>query len=329
MPRDSVILNFRKGFPALKEAFEHIGYGVVENDWAPAADLLAHTESCVVNLYDAIRNPWAAVGLKRRLHRGGVPLIGLGRDAPWHMGIRWRRLALFRLLRPLDIYASHTMQPTWNFAPVKLYSPNAVWVRNFNLHGHSLEEMRNPGFYEYDVSFLGNLDGQRYKEHAKREYFFKMLADRLKKLGIHYRFEQGTGVAMPEQVRLIQRSRINLNYGAAADHGACPSWGLPERCYGVPGCGGFLLSDERKHGSDDFDSASEWAGFTGLDDCVEKIQYWLAHFADSRRIAEAAHARVMREHTYAQRARTLIAAAKRFRAGDEAGLVKPADRESR
>lgn len=312
MPRDTVILNYRKGFLALKEAFEHIGYRVVENTWAPATDLLVKSEACVVNLYEAIRNPWATLGLKRRLRQAGVPLIGLDRDAPWHMGIRRRRLALFRLLRPLDIYASHTMQPTWKFAPVKLYSPNAVWVRNFNLHGHSLEEMRDPDFYEYDVSFLGNLDGQRFKEHAKREHFFEVLADRLAKLGIRYRFAQATGIALPEQIHLIQRSRINLNYGAAADHGAVPSWGLPERCYGVPACGGFLLSDERKHASDDFDVASEWAAFTDLDDCVEKIQYWLAHFEDSRRIAEAAYARVQKHHTYELRARNLLSACQSF-----------------
>ena len=98
MPRDSVILNYRKGFPPLKEAFENIGYRVVENDWAPAPALLTHTETCVVNLYEAIRNPWSALVLKRRRKQAGVPLIGLDRDAPWHMGIRWRRLAACSVL---------------------------------------------------------------------------------------------------------------------------------------------------------------------------------------------------------------------------------------
>lgn len=312
MNRDTIIFNFRKGFQPLKEAFEANGYRVAENEWAPAPQLAARCEAAIVNLYEAIRQPWNAVVLHRRLRAAGSPLIGVDRDAPWHLGIRWRRLALFRLLRPIDIYATHTLQPTWDFAPVKIYSPNAVWVRHFNLRGHSLEEMRNPNFYEYDVSFLGNLDGQRFKEHARREHFFKVLADRLAKLGIRYRFAQGTGVALPEQVNLIQRSRINLNYGAAADHGAVRSWGLPERCYGVPACGGFLLSDERKHASDDFDVASEWAGFTDLDDCVGKIQYWLAHFEDSRRIAEAAYARVRKHHTYELRARNLLSADQSF-----------------
>ena len=313
MSRDTVILNYRKGFPPVQEAFEQLGYRVLQNDWSPSRDTLARCACCAINLYEGIRSPWAAFALKRRLQGTGVPLIGLDRDAPWHMGIRRRRLALFRLLRPLDIYASHTMQPTWNFAPLKIYNANAVWVRNFNLHGRSLEEMRDPAFYEYDVSFLGNMDGERYKEHAERARFFTALRPRLDALGISHYIRHSSGIDEAEQIRAIQRSRINLSYRSSCDHGGTLSWGLPERCYGVPARGGFLLTDERRHAADDFDLASEWAGFTDLDDCLAKIQYWLAHFEQSRRIAEAAHARVMRDHTYEKRAERLIAAAQNWR----------------
>ncbi len=43
-----------------------------------------------------------------------------------------------------------------------------------------------------------------------------------------------------------------MNIGAAADGEREKSWGLPERCYGIPACGGFLLSDERGHAANDF-----------------------------------------------------------------------------
>jgi len=311
--RPGVILNYRKGFAPLKEAFANLGCSVQENDWTPAAETLAQTQACVVNLYEAVRNPLATLALKRRLAQAGVPLIGLDRDAPWHMGLRWRRLAWFRLLRPLDIYASHTLQPTWNFAPIKIYSANAVWVRNFNLHGATLAQMRDPAYYEYDVSFLGNMDGVRYKEHAERERFFTALRPRLDALGLRHCIRHSSGIVEAEQIRVIQRSRINLSYRSSCDHGGTLSWGLPERCYGVPARGGFLLTDERRHAADDFDPDTEWAGFTDLEDCVVKIRYWLGHFDAARRIAEAAHARVMRDHTYEQRARRLLAAAQAFR----------------
>lgn len=318
MSHDTVLFNFRKDFPPLREAFESLGFRVVLNDWLPAPELSSRCELAIVNLYEAVRQPFRTVRLHRRLRSAGVPLIGIDRDAPWHMGIRWRRLVLFRLLRPLDIYASHTLQPTWAFAPVKIYNPNAVWTRNFNLHGHTLEEMRDPAFYEYDVSFLGNMDGARYKEHAERERFFKELRLRLDDMGVRYYIAHSSGIDEKTQIRVIQRSRINLSYRSSCDHGGTLSWGLPERCYGVPARGGFLLTDERRHAKDDFDLATEWAGFTDLEDCLARIRYYLAHFDEARKIAEAAHARVMRDHTYERRASRLIAAAESFRHGHPA-----------
>lgn len=308
-----VIINYRKGFEPLEEAFQNLGFEVIRNVWSlpPESDDI---ELVLVNLYEAIRQPWRAFTLKRQLKRAGIPLIGLDRDAPWHMGIRKRRMMFFRWLRPLDIYASHTLQPTWDFAPVKVYSPNAVWVRNFNLHGHSLAEMRDPSFYEYDVSFLGNMDGVRYKEHAERQQFFTKLRERLDQLGIRHYIKHSSGIGEAEQIRVIQRSRVNLSFRSSCDHGGELSWGLPERCYGVPARGGFLLTDKRRHAADDFDVATEWADYADLDDCVAKIQYWLAHFPESRAIAEAANAKVMRCHTYEHRAQNLLDAARKFRA---------------
>jgi spore maturation protein CgeB len=106
-------------------------------------------------------------------------------------------------------------------------------------------------------------------------------------------------------VTLIQNSRINLNFGASCDYGATLASGLPERCYGIPAAGGFLLCDKRSHARDDFTPGENWAEFDGLDDCVAQIEHWLANFAAARELAERCHAHVMRRHTYAQRAATL------------------------
>ncbi len=313
-----VILNFRKGFPPLRDAFEALGFEVVENLWPPPTAMLARTRLCIVNLYEAARQPLRAVRLKWSAARCRVPLIALDRDAPWHMGLRRRRLLLLQLLKPFDIYATHTLQPTYEFAPVKIYNPNAAWSRHFNLHAQSLAAMRDPGFYTLDVSFLGNMNGKRYKEHALREAFFAELSRRLKPLGIGFLFSDSAGLPDAEQIRVIQRSRINLSYRSSCDHASDGSWGLPERCYGVPARGGFLLSDARRHAADDFELATEWASYQGIEDCVEKIRHYLGHFEETRRIAEAAHARVMRQHTYAHRARALIAAAEAVRSGTPA-----------
>lgn len=302
-----VILNFGKGFPALEEGLKASGCAISANHWEPDHELLAQTDACLINFYEGVRQPWRTWRLKKRLQRYGIPLLGIARDAPWHLGIRARRLWLFSWLRPLDIYASHTLQPDRVFAPEKIYLANAAWTRHYHLHGATLEAMRQPEFFRYDVSFVGNLDGQRYREHRVRAEFFAELERRLAGTGIRCLFRHAQGMSPAEQVDIIQRSRINLNAHAAADHGGERSWGLPERCYGVPACGGFLLSDQRRHAGDDFAIGTEWAEFRDLDDCVAKIRHYLAYPLEARAIAEAAHRRVMRDHTYGRRAQSLMA----------------------
>jgi spore maturation protein CgeB len=306
MNKPRIILNFRKGFAPLREAFETLGYVVSDNVWEPQAALLAETAACVVNLYEGARAPWQTLMLKRRLKATGVPLIGIDRDAPWHMGLRRRRMWIFSKLKLLDLYATHTLQPTWRLAPHVHYHANAVWKRNFNLHGRTLAEMREPEFFRYDVSFVGNLDGVRYREHAQRQRFLAELEDRLKPFGLRILFRHSEGIPESEQIEIIQRSIINLTYRSSCDHGGTISWGLPERCYGVPARGGFVLSDHRRHAANDFDLKHEWAEYNELDDCVSKIRFYLAHFPQTRQIAEAAHARVMAQHTYEHRVAKLM-----------------------
>lgn len=303
-----LIFNFAKDFPALREGLEANGCELVPNVWEPEKSQIHGVDACLINFYEGVRQPWRTWRLKDRLKRHGIPLIGIDRDAPWHMGIRNRRLWLFSRLQPLDIHASHTLQPGRIFAPEKLYLANAAWTRHYHLHGIPLEAMRQPDFFRHDVSFVGNLDGQRYREHRARAEFFAELERRLAGLGIDCLFRHSLNMPAAEQVEIIQRSRINLNAHAAADHSGERSWGLPERCYGVPACGGFLLSDERGHARDDFAPGTEWADFHDIDECVARIRHYLAQPDEARAIAEAAHRRVMRDHTYEQRAQSLLAA---------------------
>lgn len=316
-PRDLVMFGLWTRSEMFEDAFRNLGYEVQLIGDDPDPRMLDRTALCFTSLYHGVRKPWPALKLKHRLKRAGVPLLGLDRDAPWHMGRLVRQLKLFEWLRILDIYATHTLQPTYRFAPRVVYSANAVWVRNFNLHGRSLEEMRDPTFFRWDVSFVGNMHGDRYKEHAERQRFFEALRPRLEAMGLRVLFCNSGGMSEQEQIDVIQRSIINLNYRSSCDHrsrsGVEMSWGLPERCYGVPARGGFMLSDERRHARDDFEPGTEWADYHDLDDCIAKIRYYLGNFDETRRIAEAAHARVMRQHTYEHRARKLIEVAEGMR----------------
>ncbi|BCB28698.1 hypothetical protein SKTS_35840 [Sulfurimicrobium lacus] len=304
-----LLLNFTAGLQAQKEGFEAIGCTFAENLWQPGRSDLENCTACIIDLYEGIRHPFRTLGLKFRLRRHGIPLIAIDRDAPWYRGVRPRRLWLFKALGLLDIYASHSLQNADRFAPIALYLPNAARTNVYNLAGRSLSELRQPAAYRYDVSFIGNLNAIRYREHRKRAEFLEELLRRLTALGINCHFADSAGLSPAEQVDLIQQSRINLNYGAACDNGAQKSWGLPERCYGIPACGGFLLSDSREHAKNDFDRETEWASFDGMEDCIARIRFYLDHFELTRKIAEAAHQRVLRSHTYEIRARQILEAA--------------------
>jgi spore maturation protein CgeB len=301
-----IVTSGSKALLPLREALEAEGCITQPGPWKILESELPEIAAVVLEVYDAIRNPMGAIRLKQALRQHGIPLIGIDRDAPWHKGVRPWRLRLFNWLQLLDVYATHSLQGADQFAAVPVYFPNAAWVSAYNLSGSSLQAFRAKSWYRVDVSFVGNLNADKYPEHRLRAAFFSELARQLDALGITHSFCNGDKMSVPEQVDLIQHSRININYGAACDDGRDRSWGLPERCYGVPACGGFLLSDERRHAADDFVPGREWNAFTDLDHCVEMIRYYLAKPEQARDIAEAAHARVMRDHTYTSRARQLI-----------------------
>jgi len=300
-----VLMNFRGGFAGLREGFEALGCEVVENLWTPDSAALEGAALCVADFVDCARSVRRTLGLERRLRRARVPFVALNRDAPFNRGLHPARLAALRLLKPFDAYATHSMQDAARHARQALYCPNAARESVYRVSESALPAMRDPARYRCDVTFFGNLDVARYGEHARRVQFLRALEPRLRDLGISTSFRDSAGLSGDEQVGIIQSSRINLSTYAACDAGAEPSWGLPERCYGVPACGGFLLSDRRRHAADDF-AADERAEYDGIDDCVRNIRYYLEHFGEARAIAERARARVARDHGYRNRAARLL-----------------------
>lgn len=296
--------------PALERALEARGLAFRPLDATVSREELAATGlACIVWFYMPLRHPLAAWRLRRKLAACGVPLIAWNRDAPHYLNRAAWRLDLLDRFRLLDLYATHTLiDERRTFADLVLYLPNAADVARYTLRGAAAGELlrlRDPAGYRRDVSFFGGMDGRRYKEDAARAGFFAALAERLDARGIRHCFREAEGLSADEQVDFIQSSRINLNFGARCEYGAAVASGLPERCYGIPASGGFLLCDRRTHARDDFTPPENWAEFDGLDDCVARIVHWLAHFDAARDLAERCYHHVMTHHTYARRAEKL------------------------
>lgn len=306
------IVNYRDFCP-IKEGLEAQGCTVYENVWKPTDEQLEGCAGYLICMYDAAKRPVDTLRLKSRLRAKNIPLIGWNRDGPWDKGEKQWRLAFLRWFKVLDIYATHTLQGAERFGRTVMYLPNAVDTKSYNLGGVSLATMRDASWYDYDVSFLGAVDAVKYPELRERAEFLSALRARLAPDGIRCRFESADGMTAQEQANFIRKSRINLTYGARCDDGGERSWGMPERCFGIPGCGGFLLSDRREHAKDDFVIGQEYVMFDNLDDCEAKVRHYLADLQHARDIAERAYNRVMRDHTYAVRARSLLLAAQAFR----------------
>lgn len=303
-----ILLNYPRGNPRLQEAFEALGHRVSANCYA--AEEIA-SRGIVFVLFDfkqMFKTRWSHLRLLRQLRRAGIVTATWNRDAPWHVGVRgWEVAGLLRA-GLLDLYATHSLQATERARTTVLYLPNAAWMSHYHLGDATLEVLREDHAYEVDVSFLGNLDAARFREHTGRVRFLERLGKRLREEKVHYRFHHADGIPPERQRRIIQRSRINLSCGAASDARGIQSWGLPERCFGIPACGGFLLADERRHVRDDFKVAEEIATYRDLDDCMQKIRQYLACADERRQIAENGYHRVISEHTYQHRAQSLLGA---------------------
>ncbi len=310
--------------PLLRE-LEKLGYEALWDKWEPDSAELEGVQACFVWFYDCIRYPLKSLKLRNILRKHNIPLVAWNRDAPHYLNRAGWRLGLLDYARILDIYATHTLIDTRRqFADLVMYFPNAADTVFYYPDGEVekvFHHLRDTAAYQWDVSFFGGMDGKRYKEDAARAEFFTALGEQLTQRGICFKFREAESMSVREQIGFIQSSRINLNFGARCEYGAPVASGLPERCYGIPACGGFLLCDRRTHAQDDFTPGENWAEFDGLDDCVAKIEYWLSHFDQARDLAERCHAHVMTHHTYAHRAETLHHALLAWHQGKR-GLLK-------
>lgn len=92
---------------------------------------------------------------------------------------------------------------------------------------------------------------------------------------------------------LFHRSKVNLNITLRSIHS-----GIPLRVMDVLACGGFALSNYQPEIEEFFAIGEEIEVFRSLEECKEKIQYYLGHEEQRERIARAGYEKVSREFSY-------------------------------
>ncbi|MDD5394641.1 MAG: glycosyltransferase [Thiothrix sp.] len=267
---------------------------------------LKGTTAYLSNLFTELKYPYHLYKLSKALKSRKIPYVFWNRDAPWNCGMKSRHRWVLNIINPIDIYFTHSGQENIP-AKVTKYLPNAARV-DYIFNG-DMNIFRNESHYSYDVCFMGALANKKRFGCRDRHDFLSTLQQQLQNSSPRLRFKiVDTSVerlSLTEQLDLIQRSKININYGANCDLPNLRSWGLPERVFGIPASGAFLLTEHRECLRDTF-SIDTYDYFSSPEECVEKIIFYLCNLDILRSRAETLHNNVVAKHTYINRAQAFL-----------------------
>jgi spore maturation protein CgeB len=82
--------------------------------------------------------------------------------------------------------------------------------------------------------------------------------------------------------------------------------GVNLRTFEAAGCGAFQICEYRTALEELFEIGKEIVIFKNRDDLLEKVEYYLTHPEERKRIANAGHERANRDHTYKERIEKML-----------------------
>jgi hypothetical protein len=106
-----------------------------------------------------------------------------------------------------------------------------------------------------------------------------------------------------EMFRILRDSRIAVNHHI----GIAEQYANNMRLFEATGVGTLLLTDAKVNLGEMFEIDKEVVTYRTREECLEKIQYYLAHDRERESIARAGQQRTLRDHTYAKRLPELVA----------------------
>jgi len=162
-----------------------------------------------------------------------------------------------------------------------------------------------------DVSHVGaGYYNRRQAFAALLDYDFKLWGNDWENCGplLHVLQRGGQRLSTDDSVKVFNASRINLNLHSSTYHEAVSPFGdyVNPRMFEIAACGAFQLVDERRYLPECFCPGEEMATFRDVRELREKLDYYLANPHERIQMAQAARARVLREHTYRHRMMELL-----------------------
>jgi glycosyltransferase involved in cell wall biosynthesis len=277
-------------FFALREAGRELGHDIrLLGDFTTRVALDAFApEGAIVFIYGDPSGAEESIDLLCEI---GIPVAVWHVDDPHYFRSPALHDRLLRTARKATLFYAHTRQLESEYARLGIslrYLPTAArWLSSLGGFQARPAERESPPL---DYSFVGTLT-------PERAAFLDGLRVRLDGSLKAQVFE---GIPLREALAVYGRTRVNLAFGSTTDSATERSWAVTERSFEVPLMGGFLLQDERKQLEELF-RPGEVVTFSDVDDCARKIEYFLAHEAERRAIADRAEARVRAEHLVAHR----------------------------
>lgn len=225
----------------------------------------------------------------------------------------WRHLPYWREIAPYYDYFFHIQPGEFEQQLADAGSPAQAYIQTAcdpECHKPVTLTEDEKREFDCDISFAG-------AGYRNRIQMFCGLTDyRFKIWGVDWptRVLQSL-LCRPEQrftsetfAQIAAGSRINLNLHSSTTHdGVDPKCdAINPRVFEIAACGGFQLCDPCIGLETLFDFDTELPVYHDLDELRGKIDYYLAHPEERARIAARARERVLRDHTYENRARQML-----------------------
>ena len=118
-------------------------------------------------------------------------------------------------------------------------------------------------------------------------------ASNLQKYPLLKRHYRGTAEYHKQMPLVFAGSRINLNITLCSIHS-----GIPLRVLDIMACGGFVLSNWQPEITEYFADGQEIVTYRSLEECMDKVAYFLEHEEERRMIASAGQRRVQERFGY-------------------------------
>ena len=164
-----------------------------------------------------------------------------------------------------------------------------------------------------DVAFVGTLTPGRIKVLKGLTEFrlgiWGSWQERDPGLAPYYRERNVSG---EDAAKIYNAAKVNLDIHVLFGQEQA-IYNVTPRVFEVPGCGGFLVTGSTPQLERLYAAGGEVAVYRNTDEMRERIRYYLDHEEERRAVARRGHERAQREHTYAQRLRSLIGAVEDLR----------------